>query len=183
MTECTCFPVPEEYHFVYYGITEPGSMWEPNPDCREHFPGDQPAKAMERRANLLAGLNEAPAALIGWDVEDRSHVRLRDGRLIPAYRYRRLDGMWWHMKGGAYAERVRMDQAERYFALTGRRLPDAKLRYTKATEAAKRAESSLQRFAGALQGIADAFAEAASRIVFPRVPLADPSQDDVVKGA
>lgn len=120
MAKCTCFPVPEEYHFVYYGITEPGSMWEPNPECQEHFPGDQPAKVMDRRDNLLAGLNDAPSALTGWDLVDRP---LPAPRPVPA--------------------------------------------------------SSLERFAAAMDAIAETF----SRILFPRVPLADPTQDDVVRGA
>lgn len=37
---CRCWPTPEEQHFVYYGITEPGSAWEYNPYCPEH--GDFP---------------------------------------------------------------------------------------------------------------------------------------------
>jgi hypothetical protein len=36
---CLCFDVPEEYHFVFYGVTEPGSALEYNPDCLVHGPG------------------------------------------------------------------------------------------------------------------------------------------------
>lgn len=36
--ECECWPTPEETHYVYYGITEPGSAWEWNPDCPAHPP-------------------------------------------------------------------------------------------------------------------------------------------------
>lgn len=37
---CTCWPVPEEQHTTYGGSTEPGSMWEFNPDCPTHGQGD-----------------------------------------------------------------------------------------------------------------------------------------------
>jgi len=33
---CLCWETPREYHFVYYGITEPGSAMEFNPDCPKH---------------------------------------------------------------------------------------------------------------------------------------------------
>ena len=36
------------------------------------------ARAAERRANLLAGLNEAPSALVGWDLVEGPAIRLRD---------------------------------------------------------------------------------------------------------
>lgn len=39
--DCTCSVVPEKYHYVYYGTTEPGSMWEWNPDCPVHLPWDR----------------------------------------------------------------------------------------------------------------------------------------------
>ena len=35
---CTCFLVDPKYWFTHYGAVEPGSMYEPNPDCMEHFP-------------------------------------------------------------------------------------------------------------------------------------------------
>ena len=78
------------------------------------------ARAAERRANLLAGLNDAPTALIGWDLVDRP---------LPA--------------------------------------------------APPRPEPPLRRFAAAMNGIADALAG----FFLPRLPLADPTQGDVVKGA
>lgn len=78
------------------------------------------ARAAERRANLLADLNDAPSALIGWDVVDRP---------LPA--------------------------------------------------APPRPEPPLRRFAAAMNGIADALAG----FFLPRIPLTDPTQDDVVKGA
>lgn len=34
--ECECLYLPEKYHYVYYGITEPGSMQEYNPHCPVH---------------------------------------------------------------------------------------------------------------------------------------------------
>ena len=34
--ECTCWPTPLKYHFVYFGATEPGSALEYNPDCPQH---------------------------------------------------------------------------------------------------------------------------------------------------
>lgn len=36
MSTCECEYLPEKHHFVYYGITEPGSMQEYNPWCPEH---------------------------------------------------------------------------------------------------------------------------------------------------
>lgn len=36
MSACECPYLPEKYHFVYYGIPEPGSMQEYNPWCPEH---------------------------------------------------------------------------------------------------------------------------------------------------
>lgn len=144
------------------------------------------ARAAERRANLLAGLNDAPAALIGWEVEDRSHVRLRTGELIPVSRYRRLDTMWWALKGGAYAERVRTDQATRYHALTGRRLPDPHLREKSpmtALDAMENLQDALREAARPVVVMLDTILESVSKIAFPRLPLADPTQGDVVKGA
>lgn len=37
---CLCWAVPEEYHFVHYCATEPGSAIEQNPDCPVH-PGSR----------------------------------------------------------------------------------------------------------------------------------------------
>ena len=34
--ECSCWPTPESEHYVYYGITEPGSATEWNPECEVH---------------------------------------------------------------------------------------------------------------------------------------------------
>ena len=36
MSDCECPYLPEKYHYVHYGITEPGSMQEYNPDCPVH---------------------------------------------------------------------------------------------------------------------------------------------------
>jgi len=36
--ECTCYLTDEKYWTTHYGAVEPGSMWEPNPDCLVHFP-------------------------------------------------------------------------------------------------------------------------------------------------
>lgn len=38
MSECTCYPVPFEDCTTYGSAVEPGSAFEPNPDCPEHFP-------------------------------------------------------------------------------------------------------------------------------------------------
>lgn len=38
MAECTCYPVPFEECTTYGSAVEPGSAFEPNPDCPEHFP-------------------------------------------------------------------------------------------------------------------------------------------------
>lgn len=35
---CICYPTPVAQHYVYYGITEPGSAWEPCYTCPVHFP-------------------------------------------------------------------------------------------------------------------------------------------------
>ena len=37
MVECTCSLLPREEWYTHYGTPEPGSMYEPNPDCPEHF--------------------------------------------------------------------------------------------------------------------------------------------------
>ncbi len=37
MSKCTCHPVPFEDCTTYGSAVEPGSAFEPNPDCREHF--------------------------------------------------------------------------------------------------------------------------------------------------
>lgn len=142
------------------------------------------ARAAERRANLLAGLNDAPAGLIGWEVEDRSHVRLRTGELIPVSRYRRLDTMWWALKGGAYAEKVRTDQATRYHALTGRTLPDPHLKPPATTiDHVENFRKALEEAARPVLATVNAIMDTLSGVAFPRLPLADPTQDDVVKGA
>ncbi|ATW58934.1 hypothetical protein PHIRE_FLUKE_33 [Arthrobacter phage Fluke] len=39
--ECTCHLVDEKYWTTYYGAVEPGSMYEPNPDCPVHFPKNE----------------------------------------------------------------------------------------------------------------------------------------------
>jgi hypothetical protein len=39
---CACTPTPERFRLVYYGITEPGSAWEWNPDCPVHRPNPNP---------------------------------------------------------------------------------------------------------------------------------------------
>jgi hypothetical protein len=39
---CECWPTPRHMHYVYYGITEPGSAWEWNPDCPVHRPDPNP---------------------------------------------------------------------------------------------------------------------------------------------
>lgn len=38
MTGCICYPTPIEQHYVYYGITEPGSALQPCYTCPVHFP-------------------------------------------------------------------------------------------------------------------------------------------------
>lgn len=63
MTEnCRCWPTPPEYHFVYYGITEPGSAWEYNPHCPAH--GDRPRW---RIACINWGYDGFPHALVYLD--------------------------------------------------------------------------------------------------------------------
>ncbi|QPO16961.1 hypothetical protein KDJ01_gp29 [Arthrobacter phage Kittykat] len=42
--ECTCHLVDEKYWTTHYGAVEPGSMWEPNPDCPVHFPKTEKEK-------------------------------------------------------------------------------------------------------------------------------------------
>ena len=36
MSKCTCHPVPFEDCTIYGSAVEPGSAFEPNPNCREH---------------------------------------------------------------------------------------------------------------------------------------------------
>lgn len=38
MSTCTCFMVDPKYWTTHYGAVDPGSMYEPNPECPEHFP-------------------------------------------------------------------------------------------------------------------------------------------------
>lgn len=38
MSKCTCHPVPFEDCTTYGSAVEPGSAFEPNPNCPEHFP-------------------------------------------------------------------------------------------------------------------------------------------------
>jgi hypothetical protein len=53
---CLCQTVPEKYHFVHYGATEPGSMHEYNPDCLVHGSAASP-ELLERSAlmDLILG--------------------------------------------------------------------------------------------------------------------------------
>ena len=53
---CLCPMVPEKYHFVHYGATEPGSMYEYNPDCLVHGTAVSP-ELLERSAlmDLILG--------------------------------------------------------------------------------------------------------------------------------
>jgi hypothetical protein len=53
---CLCPTVPEKYHFVHYGATEPGSMYEYNPDCLVHGTTVSP-ELLERSAlmDLILG--------------------------------------------------------------------------------------------------------------------------------
>jgi len=37
VAKCTCFLLPPEEWYTHYGTPEPGSMYEPNPDCPKHF--------------------------------------------------------------------------------------------------------------------------------------------------
>ncbi|ASR83414.1 hypothetical protein SEA_CHRISTIAN_31 [Arthrobacter phage Christian] len=34
--ECQCYVADPKYWFTHYGAVEPGSMYEPNPDCPVH---------------------------------------------------------------------------------------------------------------------------------------------------
>jgi hypothetical protein len=58
---CTCFVTDAKYWTVHYGAVEPGSMWEPNPDCPEHFPGGLRKRLTEE---LKAADDEHTAALV-----------------------------------------------------------------------------------------------------------------------
>lgn len=44
-TTCACFEVPEKFHTVHYGATEPGSTMEFNPHCPVHG-YDEPPNAL-----------------------------------------------------------------------------------------------------------------------------------------
>ena len=39
IAECQCWVTPEWQWTKHYGAVEPGSQWEPNPECPVHFPG------------------------------------------------------------------------------------------------------------------------------------------------
>lgn len=64
MRECECPYLPEKYHYVYYGITEPGSMQEYNPYCPEHgeLPREEPGMTdiISRAKELLKDTTPGP---------------------------------------------------------------------------------------------------------------------------
>lgn len=41
--ECACFMTDPKTWTTYGSAAEPGSMWEPNPDCRVHFTDEERA--------------------------------------------------------------------------------------------------------------------------------------------
>lgn len=36
LSPCTCDLLPERFHTTHYGMTEPGSMYDWDPDCPQH---------------------------------------------------------------------------------------------------------------------------------------------------
>jgi len=40
VSDCTCTNTDPKYWFYYGSAVEPGSQWEPDYDCPEHFPKD-----------------------------------------------------------------------------------------------------------------------------------------------
>ena len=38
MSDCTCWEVDPKYWTTHYGAVDPATMYEPNPECPEHFP-------------------------------------------------------------------------------------------------------------------------------------------------
>lgn len=63
--ECTCFWLPpEQWDTSYYGIAEPGSQMEPNPECPVHFPnptvaeGDSAVAAVAHDTELWSNMFE-----------------------------------------------------------------------------------------------------------------------------
>lgn len=81
---CSCWPTPEEYHFVHYGATEPGSAWEHNPDCPVHGTSEW----AEGARTALSKLRRALEAVLEEVGELESSDWLRDtvagGRLRAA---------------------------------------------------------------------------------------------------
>lgn len=59
MSDCICYPVEDKYLTKHYGAVEPGSAWEPNPDCPVHFP--EPAT---RHAAAIEAAKTASDALL-----------------------------------------------------------------------------------------------------------------------
>lgn len=57
MSACTCYQTDPKTWTRYGGAIEPGSVWEPNPDCLVHFPENDP----EGRA-LVDGIIERKKA-------------------------------------------------------------------------------------------------------------------------
>ncbi|KIA73444.1 hypothetical protein ANMWB30_23710 [Arthrobacter sp. MWB30] len=53
---CLCRLLPEEHHYVHYGITEPGSTHEYNPGCLVHGPAmDQERRRRTVLMDLILG--------------------------------------------------------------------------------------------------------------------------------
>ena len=40
MSDCICYETDPKTWTTYGSSVEPGSQWEPNPDCHEHFPAE-----------------------------------------------------------------------------------------------------------------------------------------------
>lgn len=89
---CTCFHTDEKYHYVYYGITEPGSAYEQNPLCALHGDHKQQCEHGVPLVSVIGGPRNYCAecekrekemlAEITDDDFEMLHLRLSDGRCV-----------------------------------------------------------------------------------------------------
>lgn len=73
--ECTCPYVPEKYHYVYYGITEPSSAQEWDPGCPVHRPYVMPREDTVTNTVEDAARFERERAEAAGEYDDRPTIR------------------------------------------------------------------------------------------------------------
>lgn len=87
MSDCTCYPVPEEYWTTHYGAVDPATTMEPNYDCPVHFPDEALVQllgelgiAEEDQVQFLLNVDKAARALTSDPQQEllfRLNARLR----------------------------------------------------------------------------------------------------------